>query len=155
MITIEVSSDILSELNRERFDHAHPLVQRRCWAVWLKASGYSHGDIATLLQITMGTVTEYLKLFAEEGMGGLRRIQLQRRQNSLSPYAKTLEEYFRNHPPATRAQAVHAIETLTGVRRSECHVGRFLRGMGMTCRKVGTIPAKADPLAQEVFKKNR
>jgi hypothetical protein len=34
-------------------------------------------------------------------------------------------------------------------------VRHFLKGMGMSCRRVGVLPAKADPEAQEEFlKKN-
>jgi len=44
------------------------------------------------------------------------------------------------------------IETLTGVRCSPDRVRSFLKRTGMTCRKVGRIPAKADVVAQAAFK---
>jgi hypothetical protein len=44
------------------------------------------------------------------------------------------------------------IETLIGIRRSPERVRLFLKQMGMKCRKVGVIPAKADVAAQETFK---
>ncbi len=46
------------------------------------------------------------------------------------------------------------IEELTGLRRSENRVREFLNVIGMRCRKIGMIPAKADPEKQEAFKKN-
>jgi transposase len=63
-----------------------------------------------------------------------------------------LEAYFREHPPASTKQAMAVIETLTGVRRSPERVRLFLKRMGMKCRKVGMIPAKADVAAQATFK---
>ena len=47
------------------------------------------------------------------------------------------------------------IEALTGLKRSETQVGRFLTSMGLKCRKVGMIPAKADPERQEQFKQEQ
>ncbi len=43
------------------------------------------------------------------------------------------------------------IEELTGIKRSENRVRVFLRHIGMAPRKVGMIPAKADPAKQERF----
>jgi hypothetical protein len=37
---------------------------------------------------------------------------------------------------------------LTGVQRSETQVREFLKKLGLRCRRVGMIPAKADPEAQ-------
>ena len=47
------------------------------------------------------------------------------------------------------------IEEITGIKRSEPQVRQFLKSMGMECRKVGMIPAKADVEKQEKFKKEQ
>ena len=48
-----------------------------------------------------------------------------------------------------------AIRKLTGLSRSPTQVRLFLREKcGMKRLKTGTLPAKADPEAQEAFKKN-
>ncbi|HYQ91524.1 MAG TPA: IS630 family transposase, partial [Candidatus Competibacteraceae bacterium] len=64
----------------------------------------------------------------------------------------TLEAYFQQHPPASAKQAMATIEALAGVRRSPERVRVFLKHLGMKCRQVGMIPAKADVEAQETFK---
>ena len=46
---------------------------------------------------------------------------------------------------------MNKIEELTGIRRSENRVREFLKRIGMKRRKVGMIPAKADPAEQERF----
>ncbi len=46
-----------------------------------------------------------------------------------------------------------AVEQLTGIRRSENRVRIYLKSIGMKRRKVGMIPAKADPEKQERFVK--
>ena len=50
-------------------------------------------------------------------------------------------------------EAMEKIEQLTGLRRSPDRVRVFLKSLGMECRKVGMVPAKADPQRQESFKK--
>jgi transposase len=65
-----------------------------------------------------------------------------------------LEAYFRKNPPKTLAQAAAKIEELTGIVRSREQVRVFLNSIGMSCRRVGVLPAKADPDKQEEFLKN-
>ena len=73
----------------------------------------------------------------------------------LKQHQESLETYFRDHPPKTLAHATVTIAELTGIVRSREQVRHFLKSMGMRCRRVGLIPAKADPEAQEEFlKKN-
>ena len=48
-------------------------------------------------------------------------------------------------------EAMAAIEQLTGIKRSENRVREYLNKIGMKRRKVGMIPAKADPENQERF----
>jgi transposase len=50
-------------------------------------------------------------------------------------------------------QAAHTIAELTGIKRSREQVRKFLHRIGMSCGRVGVIPAKADPVVQEEFKK--
>lgn len=67
----------------------------------------------------------------------------------------SLEVYFRAHPPKSLAHATAKIEELTGIVRSREQVRHVLKSMGMRCRRVGVLPAKANPEAQEEFlKKN-
>jgi transposase len=65
----------------------------------------------------------------------------------------TLEDYFREHPPATIPQAVKVIEQLTGLKRSPTQVGIFLKKLGLKRLKTYAIPVKCDVKAQETFKK--
>lgn len=48
-----------------------------------------------------------------------------------------------------------AIEKLTGLKRSEKQVMKFLKKIGLRHRKVGTIPSKANVDEQETFKKKQ
>ncbi|VAX37907.1 hypothetical protein MNBD_UNCLBAC01-858 [hydrothermal vent metagenome] len=45
------------------------------------------------------------------------------------------------------------IEELTGHKRSEVQIWKFLKRIGLKCRKVGMIPSKVNIEKQEDFKK--
>ena len=87
------------------------------------------------------------------GIDGLLDLHFYRPTSDLAAHAATLDGCFRAHPFATLAQACAAIEELTGIRRSQTQVSAFLKGRGLTRRRVSPIPAKADPARQEVFLK--
>ena len=70
-------------------------------------------------------------------------------------HKQRIETYFRAHPPATIKQAMATIEKLTGLKRSETQVEKFLKSIGLKCRKVGMLPAKADPEKQAEFKQEK
>src|SRR5271163_4574107 len=100
------------------------------------------------------TLTDYVRDYQEGGIEALKILAFRRPRSDLEDHRATLESYFREHPPASVKEAMATIEKLTGVKRSPERVRAFLKRMGMKCRKVGMIPAKADIDAQEDFKKN-
>src|SRR3954447_22156704 len=72
-------------------------------------------------------------------------------RSELADHREELEDYFGKNPPRSTGQAAADIERLTGIRRGQTQVRKFLRGMGMKCRKLGMIPAKADADVQRKF----
>lgn len=121
-------------------------------ALWLKSQGIAHRDISRLTGISSTTLTSYLRAYQDGGIEALKTLNFRRPESDLKAHQATLEASFREHPPASIKQAMATIETLTGIRRSPDRVRLFLKHMGMKCRKVGVIPAKADVAAQEAFK---
>lgn len=143
------------QLHYERFHHPHPRVQQKMEALYLKSQGYSHQEIARLIRVTKPTLLSYLRDYETGGIAKLKELTFYRPQSELKQHQQTLEAYFRAHPPKTLAQACAQIEELTGIVRSREQVRVFLKSLGMSCRRVGVLPAKADVAAQEEFvKKN-
>ena len=62
----------------------------------------------------------------------------------MADHREELEDYFRKNPPRSAGEAAAAIERITGIRRGPTQVRKFLTGMGLKCRELGMIPAKAD-----------
>jgi hypothetical protein len=72
--------------------------------------------------------------------------------SELAQHRTTLEAHFREHPPASVAEAAAHIAERTGIVRKPTQVRQFLKALGMHSRKVAMIPAKADVVAHEAFK---
>jgi transposase len=154
MIQITFSEEDIRALNHERYHHPHPRVQRKMETLWLKSQRLPHEKICTLASIRGNTLREYLRMYTEGGIEKLKEINFYRPQSELVNHKDTIENYFREHPPATIAEAIAVIEELTGIKRSPTQGRTFLKSIGMRCLKVGMVPSKADPDEQEAFKKN-
>ena len=153
MIKIEFTEETIQVLNYERYHYPHPRVQRKMEALWLKSQGLSHKKIAQLTGISVDTLTDYLQDYKDGGIEKLKELKFYRPVSELAEHTSTIENYFRQHPPASIKEAMGKIEELTGFKRSEPQVRKFLKSMGIKRRKVGMIPAKADVEKQETFKK--
>ena len=154
MIKIEFTEGDIKALNYERYHHPHPRVQRKMEALWLKSQGEPHNKIAQLTGISINVVTQYIKEYKAGGIEKLKELNFYRPESKLNEHKQTIEDYFRVHPPATIKEAMNTIEKLTGLKRSEKQVMKFLKKIGLRHRKVGTIPSKANVDEQENFKKN-
>jgi len=152
MITISFSEAEKEALNRERYYHVHPRVRQKMETLWLKSQGLPHQEICRLASISEPTLCSYLKDYQEGGLEKLKEINFYQPESELMAHRQTIATYFQEHPPATIKQAMAKIEELTGLKRGETQVRTFLKAIGMEYRKVGMLPAKADPEKQDQFK---
>jgi len=155
MITISFSEAEKEALNRERYYHIHPRVRQKMETLWLKSQELPHQEICRLADISEPTLCRYLKDYQEGGLEKLKVVNFYQPESELMAHRQTIETYFQEHPPATIKQAMAKIEDLTGLKRGETQVRTFLKAIGMKCRKVGMLPAKADPEKQEQFKQEK
>lgn len=153
MINIPFTGEQVAQLKYERFHHPHPRVQRKMEALYLKAMGMPHQEICRLVGVSANTLRSYFREFIDGGVDRLKHFDSGGSTCELDPHDDTLAQYFALHPPHTVAEAREAIERLTGIRRGETQVRAFLKKIGMKRRKTGSLPAKADAEAQEIFKK--
>lgn len=75
-------------------------------------------------------------------------------KSDLVPFTETLENHFRQQPPATIKEAAARIEEITGIKRGLTQARKFILSLGMKRRKTGFIPAKADVEKQKIFLEN-
>jgi transposase len=155
MIKVEFTDSEKDSLHHERYHHPHPSVRLKMEAVWLKSQQLPHKEICRLTGICSTTLTNYLREYQKGGIEALKTVKFYRPKSELEAHRQKLETYFREHPPATAKEAMATIETLTGIKRSPRRISAFFNRIGMKRRKVGTIPAKADPEVQEKFKREQ
>jgi len=153
MLRISFESDAIEAIKHERFHHPHPRVQQKMWTLWLKACEVPHHEICRLACISENTLRSYLSEYVDGGVEALKVLSFYQPQSELEEHRESLEAHFRREPPATVAEAQATIARLTGIERSPSQVRQFLHRLGMNFRKVAAVPAKADPEAQEAFKK--
>jgi len=151
MLTLNFTQADIDTFRHERYHHPHPLVQRKMEVLWLKSLGYPHADIARIAGVCPNTVRAYLREYQGGGIARVKEIRLYRPQSELVAHQSSLEDHFRKHPPATVKEAQRVIEASTGIKRQETQVCAFLKRVGMQRRKVGTVPAKADPETQATY----
>ena len=156
MYYINPSSEDIKVFKNERMAHPIPKVQKRMDVLWLKYNQLTHKKIAKLTGVCVNTVTKYIRMYEEEGIESLRQVNFYKPQSELIGFKTSIEAYLNEHPPASIKEAMDKIEKITGLKRSETQIRNFLtKHLGVKCRKVGSIPAKADLQEQEDFKKNK
>jgi transposase len=143
--------EICAELNEMRYNYPNLIVQRRAETLWLKSFDLPHNLVAKIAGVCENTMRDYFELYQDGGLDGLKELKSYRPESQLQGHAATLEEHFRDHPVATIKEAQFEIEQLTGIKRSETQVRHFVTKLGMRCRKVGMLPAKADPEKQAEY----
>lgn len=154
MLRIDFVAKDIEVLEYERLRHPHPRVQQKMWAVWMKAQARPHHEICQLVSISENTLRSYLREFIEGGVERLKQLTFYKRTSALDAHRGSLETFFRANPPVTAAHAREEIHRLTGIRRGLTQTRQYLHRLGLDFRKVGAVPAKADPNVQEEFKKN-
>jgi transposase len=130
----------LREIERDRFQHPHPRVQRKMEVLWLKHLGRSHEDIAAIVRVSRATVQRYLDEFLAGGLERCRHCRWKGQPSTLEHHRLSLEGYFRQSPPRSVREAQQTIEEITGLRRGETQVRQFLKRLGLKPRKVAAIP---------------
>jgi transposase len=152
MIRFEFSTKEIEQLHYERRYHTHQRVRQRMEALYLKALGYQHQEISRVMQIDQKTLRSYLRMYQDGGIEGLKGLNFHQPVSALLEHREKIKVEFEGQPPKSINEAIERIEKLTGIRRSPTQVRKFLtENLGMKRLKVGQVPAKADPEAQQTF----
>ncbi len=143
----------MATLKYDRFSDFSPLVLKRLHAIYLIAIGtFTHKTVATILGLTPDTITDYIMLFNEQGILGLKTIKTgQHNVSELESFVAIIIPDFELTPPKTSGEACQRIRELTNISRSPTQVRAFMKRHGLRYLKAGQIPAKADSEKQKVF----
>jgi transposase len=153
MYKINLTEEEFVSIRKELFSFPDPNVCKKMNAILLVAQNVERQVICKHLDIKRNTLVSYVKLFLAEGLEGLKRNNYQKPVSPLREHATTLEQYFDEHPPHSVNEAIDVIKRLTGLDYKKSLVHEFLVSLGYSFRKTGGIPAKANVVEQEHFKK--
>jgi transposase len=127
MVKIDFTEEDVVNIRNEMMSHPHPRVQLRMFALLLKAQGLRHKKICEVLGICHDTLTDYCRIYQNDGIEGLKKLTFYRPQSKMEEYRDTIEEELKKNPPATMKEAAAMIEKLTGIKRSDTQVRKFLK----------------------------
>lgn len=145
MLQITFTTEERKELHYQRFKHPHPHVQKKMEVLFLKSleRKLPHELIAEIANVSQNTMLSYFRDYQVGGIEKLKEINFYHPQSKLVEYKQTIEQYFKDNPPASLSEASAKIEELTGIKRGSTQTGKFLKSLGMKFIKVGSIPGKA------------
>ncbi len=154
MINFEITTQDKEQFNYERFNHYHPRVQQKMEILWLKSLGLSHEMICKIGGVSPNTMRAYFKEFLKGGIEKLKEVNFYKPESQMKNHSLEIESYFQENPPRTLNEARFMIEKLTGIKRSLPQIRKFLLDLGMSIRKVGSIPGKALTEEKKTSKSN-
>ena len=149
--TIQISEADADDAKYEMIHHPDRLVQQRMLCLGMKYCGYKQGDIAKVLGLSRNTIGNYMTLYSNSGIEGLKTLNYNQPKSALDEYRPRVEADFRQAPPRSVREASARIKKLTKIKRSNGRVRTFLKRLGMSPRQTGQIPAKADTQKQRIF----
>ena len=161
MIRLKFSPEIIEQLLHEKRHHPHPRVRQKMEVLYYKSQGIPHHEICQLSNIRgRATLVRYLREYEEGGLERLRKLNFRKPESVLALHRDKIEEAISEKPPATINEARHRIEEVTGIKRSNTAVYRFLKKtVGLNRYKTGSIPVQqTEPerqKEQEVFKEQK
>jgi transposase len=141
----KISPAEIEKLSYERFAYPHPMIQKRIFAVYLKAElNFSNYTIGIITGLHCNTVSHWIHVYREKGYEGLLPNNYGTNQSELEIHSESILSSFSKQPPICAAEAAERISEMTGIKRSEQQVRAFMKRHGLQFIKCGHIPAKAD-----------
>lgn len=128
-------------------------VADRLRAVLYKADGYSHQEIAHLLQLkSINTVTNWLRLYNQQGLEALCTLGYIGSEPRLDEGQRLrLVLELKTNIYNTAQQVIRWVKEEFGVEYSLRGMHALLKRLGFTYKKGRLMPSKADPEAQRQF----
>lgn len=137
---VELAGDEQRIVNEERESHPEPHVRRKMLVLWSLHCGLKRAQAARLAGLGRATVERYVAAYRDGGLDGLRRWNVQGPVSDLAAWRDAIRKSFEQRPVSTIAEACVRIEQLTGLRRGQTQVRKFLKGLGLKWQRMRAIP---------------
>jgi transposase len=124
----------------ERESHPESHVRRKMLVLWSLHCGLKRQQAAKVAGVGLATVERYVAAYREGGLEGLRRWGVKGPVSDLAAWTGAIRDSFEQRPVSTIAEACVRIEELTGLKRGQTQVRKFLKGLGLKWQRVRAIP---------------
>jgi transposase len=144
-LKFNISETDIEKLNYERYAYPDPMVQKRIFAVYLKATlSWKNATIGNVVGLHYNAVGNWIKVYKSGGFDALLTNNYGSKKSELENYAESILASFQMQPPMTASEAAERIREMTGIDRSEQRVRCFMKRHNLKFIKCGHIPSKAD-----------
>lgn len=151
MIRIVIKENELARLRDLSKNHPHALVRTKAYALLLKSQGIENCKIIKIIGVSENRIRDYCHEYLVGGIDAIATIKFRKPTGKLAPFDEAVKNYLQQTPPATINQACDEINALTGILLKETQMRAYLRKLGASFRKVGSVPAKANAEQQKKF----
>jgi len=124
----------------------------RLRVIWFKAEGFTHQEIANLLQMSINVVTQCVQRYLAGGLDAVCSTHYQGGQPRLTvEHQQALKVELKTRIYNTAAQVIAWVEKQFGVTYSTRGMQTLLKRLGFSYKKNRLVPKKANPEAQRQF----
>lgn len=125
--------------------------KRKLMAIRMHDLNVPHAAIATILNISDDTVTNYLKAYELGGLAGLLENKYYQPSSRVEPYFAAIKQSLDKEPVATTREGAARIEKISGIALSEEQARRIMKRLGLQYRKTASVPGDPDGQMQFDF----
>lgn len=150
MLSLNITEDDIQKLKYEMFLNHNAIIQKRITVLYLKIKGIKHMLISRICDIHLNSITNYIKMYNKGGLQAILETHYGTNKSILDSLEELKTFFLTNHTGSIK-EAVSQIKEKAGIEISKTSVWKFFKRIGMNFLRAKQIPAKADPLKQEIF----
>ena len=126
--SIDLSLGEVSDLKRLRRIEKDGKILRRYQCIWMAHEGFPKKEIATTLGINIDTVTDWIKLFNKDRLGGLSRLHYDgRRPSALDAIKDLLITHIREQSIGKLSELQDFLETRHSITVEHSWLSRYCK----------------------------
>ncbi len=126
--SIDLSLGEVSDLKRLRRIEKDGKILRRYQCIWMAHEGFPKKEIATTLGINIDTVTDWIKLFNKDRLGGLSRLHYEgRRPSALDAIKDLLITHIREQSIGKLSELQDFLETRHSITVEHSWLSRYCK----------------------------
>jgi len=151
-MNLKISNTDLDDIQEALLEEElKPKFRRKLLALRMRHAGAPLEMISASLSLSVRTISNYLAEFREGGLPAIMEDRAYCPASALEPHLELIAQEFEQRPIGCAKQARQRIHQLTDIELSPSQTRRLMRRLGMSYRKAGQVPGRADGAQQLEF----